>query len=138
MQTNSEHLRKGRLLPLVVVVVGLSTAPVLVACGSVQEKDNVHDADTRQKAGQVHYKITMVIVRGNRWVPSSTVRKSISIHPGDVYDSAEIESDVAALKKTGYFDNVRAETKDDEWTKDGKMVTFHVREKKDLILPHAP
>jgi len=75
---------------------------------------------------------------GNRWVPSSTVRKSISIHPGDVYDSAEIESDVAALKKTGYFDNVRAETKDDEWTKDGKMVTFHVREKKDLILPHAP
>ena len=86
---------------------------------------------------QVQYRITKVIVRGYRRVPSSTLRKSISIHPGDTYDPAQIEREVAALKNTGYFEDVRAETKDDAW-KSGKMVTFTVREKKDLVVPNTP
>jgi TonB family protein len=98
----------------------------------------MQDASGSQKAEQVQYRITMVIVRGNRRVPTSTVRKSISIHPGDIYEPAKIEGDVAALKNTGYFDDVRAVTEDEAGTKDGKFVTFYVREKDELVRPEMP
>jgi outer membrane protein assembly factor BamA len=59
----------------------------------------------------------------------------ISVHVGEVYDSAEIERDVKTLKSTGYFDDVRAVVKDDSARKNGKMITFFVREKKIVLRP---
>jgi outer membrane protein assembly factor BamA len=86
---------------------------------------------------KAQYKITLIIVRGNRRVPASTLRARISIRLGDIYDSAKIERDVTALKNTGYFDDVRATTKDDPTKKNGKIITFTVREKKELVWPNA-
>jgi outer membrane protein assembly factor BamA len=87
---------------------------------------------------KAQYKITIIVVQGNRRVPTPTLRARISTRPGDNYDSAKIERDVAALKNTGYFDDVRATTKDDPAKKNGKIVTFFVREKKELVRPNAP
>ena len=85
-----------------------------------------------------HYKVTIVIIRGNRRVSFLTIWAHISTRHGDTYKPAKIERDVAALRNTGYFDDVRAETNDDTRTKDGKIVTFFVREKKDLAMPKTP
>lgn len=76
-------------------------------------------------------RISEIEIRGNVRVPTSTLRKSISIRMGDIYDPAKIERDVAALRSTGYFDDIRAETKDDPaGVKGCKIVTFFVQEKK--------
>src|SRR5579872_925146 len=48
-------------------------------------------------------RIAGIIVRGNVRIPAPKLRKSISIFPGDIYDPAKIDRDVAALNKTGYF-----------------------------------
>lgn len=84
------------------------------------------------------YRIESVDIRGFRRVPASTIRKSISVHSGDIYDPAKIERDVTALKNTGYFDDVRAQTKDEFGTKGEKIVTFYVREKDDFTRPAMP
>jgi len=84
------------------------------------------------------YKVTVVIVRGNRRISTSTLRAQISIRHGNTYEPGKVERDVTALRNTGYFDDVRAETKDDPKIKDGKIVTFFVREKKELVQPKTP
>jgi outer membrane protein assembly factor BamA len=80
----------------------------------------------------------MIILRGNRRISSSTIFAQISIHRGDIYSPAKIERAVTGLRNTGYFDDVRVETKDDTLTKDRKIVMFFVREKKELVQPKAP
>jgi tetratricopeptide (TPR) repeat protein len=93
--------------------------------------------DTRPNAGQ--YRVEAVIIRGNRQLPASTIRKTISIHAGDLYDPAKVRHDVAALKDTGYFDDVRAVTDDDPTgTKGGTVVIFYVREKDELVSAGTP
>ena len=81
-------------------------------------------------------KIEAIIIRGNRQIPSSTIRKSISNHVGDIYDPAKVAHDVAAIKATGYFDDVRAETADSP--AGGKVVTFYVGEKNESLPPGTP
>lgn len=141
MKRNEPDSRKGAgikktiswlLMALMAALVGFSIVQLLVVASTA----SAH-ARWSQKAEQVQYRITAVIARGNRRIPASILRKSISIHPGDIYGAANIERDVAALKNTGYFDDLRAVTKDDAGTTDGKMVTFYVREKKDVILPSS-
>jgi hypothetical protein len=73
-------------------------------------------------------RITGVIVRGNVRIPASTLRKSISIVPGDMYDPAKIERDVTALRNIGY--EVREVMSDaPTGTKGGPIVIFYVSEK---------
>jgi hypothetical protein len=77
-------------------------------------------------------RIAGIIIRGNDRISASTLRKSISIFPGDIYDPAKIDRDVTALKNTGYFDDVRAETSTGPTgTMGGRVVIFYVHEKKD-------
>lgn len=84
------------------------------------------------------YRIGPVIVRGNRRIPASTIRKSISIKTGDIYDPAKVEHDLAALKDTGYFDDVRADTKDEFGSTDRKIVIFYVRETNESVPSGTP
>jgi tetratricopeptide (TPR) repeat protein len=88
---------------------------------------NVHE-----KTGDSQVRIEAIVIRGYRRIPASTIRKSISNIPGDIYDPAKIERDVTALMNTGYFDAVREETSyAPAGMKGGPEVIFYVREKKD-------
>jgi outer membrane protein insertion porin family len=71
--------------------------------------------------------IEQILFRGNRRVVSSTLRARIFTHDGDVYDETALERDLMALWNTGFFDDIRIESTDG---KNGKIVTFYVREKK--------
>ena len=93
---------------------------------------NVHE-----KPARIPDRIAGIIIRGNDRIPASTVRKSIAIHSGDIYDPAQIDRAVAALKNTGY--DVRVETSDDPTgTKGGTMVIFYVREKNNAATEPQP
>jgi outer membrane protein insertion porin family len=65
--------------------------------------------------------------RGNRRIPSSTLRARIFSHAGDAYDENALERDFHALWNTGFFDDLRIEVTD---TPEGKIVVFRVQEKK--------
>ena len=117
--------------PLQAMWLTCASSRPMLPTGEQQQSATVHSQTH-------HYKVTMVIVRGHRRISSSTIRAHISTRLGDTYTPAKIERDVTALRNTGYFDDVRAETKDDTWGKDGKIVMFFVREKKELVLPKTP
>lgn len=68
-----------------------------------------------------------IIFRGNRRVPTGTLRARVFSHKGDVYDENALERDFMALWNTGFLDDIRCEVTDGE---KGKIVTFYVREKK--------
>jgi outer membrane protein insertion porin family len=71
--------------------------------------------------------VEAVEFRGNRRIPSSTLRAQIFTRPGDVYNETSLERDFMALWNTGYFDDIRLEAQDG---KTGMIVIFFVREKK--------
>ena len=75
-------------------------------------------------------RIESIVIRGNYRTPASTLRKGISINPGDIYNPAKIERAVAALRNMGY--DVQDVTSDvPTGTKGGPVVIFYVREKED-------
>jgi outer membrane protein insertion porin family len=65
-------------------------------------------------------------VVGLRKIPSETVRSRIFTREGDVYDSAAIERDFAALWNTGFFDDLRFER---EESPRGYILHIYVTEK---------
>jgi len=71
--------------------------------------------------------IQEILFRGNRRIPSSTLRARIFSHNGDAYDENALERDYMALWNTGFFDDIRLEVTDGQR---GEIVTFFVREKK--------
>jgi outer membrane protein insertion porin family len=71
--------------------------------------------------------IAEIMFRGNRRIPSSTLRARIFSHKGDPYDENALERDYMALWNTGFFDDIRLEVAD---SPQGKICTFFVREKK--------
>jgi outer membrane protein insertion porin family len=71
--------------------------------------------------------IQSIIFRGNRRIPSSTLRARIFSHDGDPYDENALERDYMALWNTGFFDDIRLEVTPGA---KGQVVTFFVREKK--------
>lgn len=71
--------------------------------------------------------IQQIIFRGNRRIPSSTLRARIFSHEGDVYDENNLERDYMALWNTGFFDDIRLEVTPGTH---GQIVSFFVREKK--------
>jgi outer membrane protein insertion porin family len=68
-----------------------------------------------------------ILFRGNRRVPSATLRARVFTRKGDVYDENALERDFMALWNTGFLDDIRCEATDGE---KGKIITFYVREKK--------
>lgn len=71
--------------------------------------------------------IDHIVFRGNRRIPSSTLRARIFSHDGDPYDENTLERDYMALWNTGFFDDIRLEVNPGPH---GTVVTFFVREKK--------
>jgi hypothetical protein len=110
---------------------GQNPDPEKVQAESVRPlKPAVADGQTR---------IESIIIRGNVRIPADTIRKSISINPGDVYDPVKIERDVTTLKEQGDFDEVRQVTSTaPAGTKGGTVVIFYVHEKKDAATEPEP
>jgi outer membrane protein insertion porin family len=71
--------------------------------------------------------IDHIVFRGNRRIPSTTLRARIFSHDGDAYDENNLERDYMALWNTGFFDDIRLEVTPGAH---GMVVTFFVREKK--------
>ena len=68
-----------------------------------------------------------VQVKGNRRIPTETIKYNIQTRPGDPFDRNVIRRDIRALYALGHFDDIRVEEEDG---KTGKIVIFNVREKK--------
>lgn len=74
--------------------------------------------------------VTAIDFRGNRRIQSSALMARIFTRPGQAYNTNDIERDFMALWNTGYFDDIRAVATDDPKNKNGRIITFFVREKK--------
>lgn len=81
-------------------------------------------------APQAQEIVTAIEFRGNRRIQSSTLMARIFTRAGQAFNENDIERDFMALWNTGYFDDIRAVATDDPKNKNGKIITFFVREKK--------
>ena len=70
--------------------------------------------------------VEAVDVRGNRRIPSDTIKYNLQIKPGDVVNTALIQRDMKALYALGYFDDIKVEEEDGDR---GKIIIFRVVEK---------
>ena len=70
--------------------------------------------------------IEAVEIRGNRRVPSATIRSNIETKPGTILNANLVRRDIRILMSLGDFDRVWVEEEDGE---EGRIVIFHVREK---------
>ncbi len=70
--------------------------------------------------------ISEIDVKGNRRIPTETVKARIFTHPGDIYDPAALERDFNALWNTGYFEDIRFSR---EQTPKGWRLIIEVKEK---------
>src|SRR5262245_48036740 len=67
-----------------------------------------------------------VRVRGNRRIPTDTIKYNIQTKPGQAMKAAIIDRDVKALYSLGYFDDIRVEA---ETGVRGPIVIFQVNER---------
>ena len=70
--------------------------------------------------------IEAVEVRGNRRIPSETIRYNLQTRPGEPIRLGVVQRDIRALYALGYFEDIRVEEEDGEG---GKIVIFEVAEK---------
>ena len=71
-------------------------------------------------------RIASVQVKGTRKIEASAVLNVIKSTKGKMFSEAELTSDIKAIFKTGYFNDVKADVED---TPEGKSITFLVEEK---------
>ncbi|MGB9712779.1 MAG: outer membrane protein assembly factor BamA, partial [Dissulfurimicrobium hydrothermale] len=71
-------------------------------------------------------KVGQVLISGNRRVDTDAIRDSITTKAGEPFDPQRISSDIKAIYKMGYFDDVQVDVKDGP---KGKIVTFLLKEK---------
>ncbi len=70
--------------------------------------------------------IEAIEVRGNRRIPSDTIRYNLQTRPGEPLALGVIQRDIRTLYGLGYFQDIRVEEEDGE---NGKIVIFDVVEK---------
>ncbi len=70
--------------------------------------------------------IERIDIRGNRRIPEDTIRFYIQSRQGELFDEARLASDLKALYKAGFFENIDIEERDGDV---GKIVTFIIKEK---------
>jgi outer membrane protein insertion porin family len=70
--------------------------------------------------------VTRVNVLGNQRIESDAILRVVKTKTGTIYKESQLSADLKAIFKMGYFDDIRIEAEPDG---DGKMVTFHVKEK---------
>jgi outer membrane protein insertion porin family len=71
-------------------------------------------------------KISQVQIKGNRRIESAAIQKAIKLKDGDTLFSDKVDSDVRAIFKLGYFEDVKAFL---DKTDAGVVLTFQVVEK---------
>ncbi|MBN1663374.1 MAG: outer membrane protein assembly factor BamA [Deltaproteobacteria bacterium] len=72
-----------------------------------------------QRVARLEYK-------GNRKIESSAINQVMKTTIGSLFSEADLSSDIKAIYKMGYFNNVAAEVTD---TPEGKVITFILEEK---------
>ena len=70
--------------------------------------------------------IERIDIRGNRRIPEETIRFYIQSRPGDAYSEVRLESDLRAVHKAGFFENIEIQERDGDA---GKIIIFIVKEK---------
>lgn len=71
-------------------------------------------------------KIVKVLIKGNDRIEADAIRRVLKIKAGDIYNEKNINDDLKAIYKMGYFDDIRVES---QTVPDGKIITFVVKEK---------
>ncbi|MGQ9744666.1 MAG: outer membrane protein assembly factor BamA [Dissulfurimicrobium sp.] len=71
-------------------------------------------------------KVGQISISGNRRVDTDAIRDSITTKVGETFDPQMLSSDIKAVYKMGYFDDVQVDVKDGP---KGKIVTFILKEK---------
>jgi outer membrane protein insertion porin family len=70
--------------------------------------------------------VAAVHITGNQRIESDAILRMVKTRVGGVYQKDQISKDLKSIFEMGYFDDLRA---DAESSPDGKIVTFHVKEK---------
>lgn len=70
--------------------------------------------------------IERVDIRGNRYIPEERIRFYIQTYPGRPYSQTQMNADLGALYKSGYFDFIEI---DEGYGKTGKIITYVVEER---------
>jgi outer membrane protein insertion porin family len=71
-------------------------------------------------------RIVRVDFKGNRKIEASAIQQVLKSVPGNIFTDADLSTDIKAIFKMGYFDDVSAEVTD---VAEGKVITFLVEEK---------
>jgi outer membrane protein insertion porin family len=71
-------------------------------------------------------RIARVDIKGNRKIEASAINQVLKGVPGNIFTDADLSTDIKAIFKMGYFDDVSAEVTD---VAEGKVITFFVEEK---------
>jgi len=71
-------------------------------------------------------KIVQVVIKGNERIEEDAIRRVLKVKAGDIFNEKNIDDDLKAIYKMGYFDDIRVEA---QTVADGKIVTFIVKEK---------
>ncbi|MFI5397381.1 MAG: outer membrane protein assembly factor BamA [Candidatus Binatia bacterium] len=113
-----------RTLP---VVMGLGFLLHLVAIATAQESIR---PETSRPQGP---RLDRVVVTGNQRVEEEAIRVQVRSQPGTRFNEDTVDSDIRALYRMGFFDNVEADLSQQN---DLSVLTFHVTERpliKDLV-----
>ncbi len=70
--------------------------------------------------------VVQILIEGNDRIEDDAIRRVIETEPGDVYLPKALSEDLRAIWSMGYFDDVRAETRD---APGGRVVIYRVDEK---------
>ena len=72
------------------------------------------------------HRIAKIGFQGNKKIENSAINQVLKSTPGGVYSESNLNDDIRAIYKLGYFDDVAADVSD---TPEGKNITFIVKEK---------
>lgn len=99
------------LIPILVVLIGLSSYPISLKSSDGNE-------------------IIEVIILGNRRIETELIKSSITVSAGDILSSSSISSDIKNIFKLGFFDDVVAEI---DKTEDGIVLIYKLKEKPVIV-----
>lgn len=71
-------------------------------------------------------KITAVVIKGNRKIESAAILNAVKLKVGDSLDIERVDSDIRAIFRLGYFQDVKART---EASEKGIILTYEVTER---------
>ena len=71
-------------------------------------------------------KIVQVLIKGNQRIEEDAIRRVLKLKAGDIFNEKNIDEDLIAVYKMGYFDDIRVEAQN---VAGGKIITFVVTEK---------